>query len=328
MLGGDASYGRIDSDYYTFEFTRGEHDANASGNRAAAAAFARYGLQVTSALELSAGTRLDWLRDAFETDDTRTVPEPRTHTVISPRAGITWRYAARGHLFGNVTRSFKAPTPDQLYDRRKIPSPFPPFSITFANPELKPQYGTSFEAGVYHAEQRFDLSIAAYHTAMQDEIDFDVETYSYKNIGESRHRGIEAGLNVRPSRSVAAFVNYTLQAATAQSGQNEGKYLKAIPRHFIVAGAAATRSALSVGLTANHARNIWLDDANSIRLPDWTRWDLRLGYRLRQLEVSADARNLFDAEYSTTGFPDAASPTVYYHPAAGRTLQVGLSWSR
>lgn len=328
MLGGDASYGRINSDYYKYTASRGALDGSASGNRAAAAAFARYGVQATSALELSVGSRLDWLRDEFETDDTRAVPEPRSHTVFSPRAGFNWRYTAGGHLFGNVTRSFKAPTPDQLYDRRKIPTPFPPFSITFANPELKPQYGTSFEAGIYHARAKFDLSAVAYQSDMRDEIDFDIETFGYRNIGESRHRGIEAGLNLRPVRSLSAFANYTLQAVTIQSGDNEGNSLKAIPRHFVVAGATAAASSFTASLTAHNARKIWLDDANTLALPDWTRWDAKVGYRWRDAELAADLRNLFGAEYSSTGYPDAGSPTVYYYPAAGRTLQIGLTWTR
>ncbi|CAN5248954.1 hypothetical protein BH20GEM2_BH20GEM2_03030 [soil metagenome] len=42
--------------------------------------------------------------------------------------------------------------------------------------------------------------------------------------------------------------------------------------------------------------------------------------------LSLEVFNLLDREYSTTGFPDpAGSGVVYYDPAAGRTLQAGLS---
>lgn len=80
---------------------------------------------------------------------------------------------------------------------------------------------------------------------------------------------------------------------------------------------------------------MWLDDANTMRLPDWTRWDARVSWGVRgffcgacSTTVYADAYNLFDAEYSTTGFPDSADPsTIHYYPAAGRTLYVGVSRS-
>ena len=344
LLGLDVSYGKIDSEYYNFAAgpgaayrlgtgSRGAKNGEASGNRSSAAGFARYGVQVTSTLALTAGARLDWLRDEFETDATRdTLPDPRTHLVLSPRAGLNFQYLndanQRGHLYLSVARSFKAPTPDQLYDRRKIPVPFPPFSITFANADLEPQHGINYEAGIYHSLRSVDLTLAAYQLDLKDEVDFDIETFSYRNIGQSRHRGIEAGLHVRPAGPLGGFVNYTLQAVTSQSGDDAGKYLKAIPRHFVVAGGSARHKALTATLSATTARKTWLDDANTLELPDWTRWDARVTYDWRGAQVFADVLNIADAEYSTTGFPDAAGGAVYYHPAAGRTLQLGLSWSR
>ena len=36
-------------------------------------------------------------------------------------------------------------------------------------------------------------------------------------------------------------------------------------------------------------------------------------------------RNVFDSRFNSTGFPDpAGSPLIYYYPAAGRVLSVGL----
>ena len=344
LLGVDGSYGNIDSKYYNFAggpavayagaHQRGDLSASASGDRESAAAFALYAVQATPAVRFTAGGRLDWLRDSFDTDAATTPSDPRTHTVLSPRAGVNVRYLnssdQTGHVYANVTRSFKAPTPDQLYDRRLIPVPFPPFSITFSNAELEPQTGVSYEAGLYHEatlapNASADLSLALYQIDLRDEIDFDINTFSYKNLGKSRHRGIEAGLNVRGPHTIGGFANYTLQAATAQNGENSGKYLKAIPRHFIGAGVSAG-SALSGSLSLLHARKTFLDDANTITLPDWTRVDARLSYQWRQLRLAVDALNLLDRSYSTTGFPDAGGAGVYYYPAAGRSVQVGLSW--
>jgi outer membrane receptor protein involved in Fe transport len=346
LLGVDASYGRIKSEYFDFAAgpvngyaeaaQRGDLSSSASGNRGSAALFARYALQATPALRLTVGGRLDWLRDSFDTDAANQDTDPRTHTVFSPRVGANLRYLESerqsGHLYANITRSFKAPTPDQLYDRRLIPVPFPPFQITFSNSELEPQRAVSYEAGLYHQALltpvlSADLSVAVYQIDLRDEIDFDINTFAYKNLGQSRHRGVEAGLNLRGPHTITGFANYTLQAATSRTGENSGKYLKAIPKHFIVAGVSAG-SALSGSLSAVHSRGIFLDDANTLSLPDWTRVDARLSYRWRQIVLSVDALNLFDREYNTTGFPDAGGAGVYYYPAAGRIVQVGLSVGR
>jgi outer membrane receptor protein involved in Fe transport len=347
LLGVDASYGRIKSEYFDFAqgpapayaavHQRGDLSSNASGNRGSAAAFGRYALQATAALRLTAGGRLDWLRDSFDTDATSQNTDPRTHTVFSPRVGANLRYLEserqNGHVYANVTRAFKAATPDQLYDRRLIPVPDPPFQITFSNADLEPQKGVSYEAGVYHqavlapGTLAADLSVSVYQIDLRDEIDFDINTFSYKNLGKSRHRGVEAGLNLRGPHTIGGFANYTLQAPTARNGENSGKYLKAIPRHFLVAGVSAG-SAVSGSVSATHSRGVFLDDGNTITLPNWTRVDARVAYRRRQLQLSVDALNLFDREYNTTGFPDAGGAGVYYYPAAGRTVQVGLSWGR
>ncbi len=342
LIGGDAAYGRIESDYFDFAggpapayggaAQRGELSASAAGNRASAAAFARYAVQASNALRITAGGRLDWLRDDFDTDAQQASVEPRAHTVFSPRIGANLRYveSARqsGHFYANVTRSFKAPTPDQLYDRRLLPVPFPPFQITFSNADLEPQTALSYEAGLNHeftgSQASADFSLALYQIDLRDEIDFDINTFSYANLGRSRHRGVEAGINLRGLHSLSAFATYTLQAATSRTGENSGKYLKAIPRHFVLAGVSAG-SALSGTLTVQHARSIFLDDTNTLTLPDWTRVDGRVSYRWRQLTLSIDGFNLLDRKYSTTGFPDAGGAAVYYYPAARRAINIALS---
>jgi len=350
LIGFDASYGRMSSEYASvFQGTPDDYTAagdqevgpvteSGRATRTSFAAFASYALQPVPALRLTAGGRLDALNDEF---DARAPSEPdgrsASHVAFSPSIGANLRYVdgARheGNVYTTVGRSFKAPTPDQLFDQRQVPVPFPPFQVSFANDGLEPQYGTSFEVGVYHTAQlspdavSLELTLSAYHIDLRDELDFDIESLSYQNIGKSRHRGVEAGVQLRGPGAVRTFANYTLQSATAQSGENDGKNLKAIPRHFVVAGAAYGGMGTGPGasLTVTSARDMPLDDANSAMLPDWTRWDARVSYGLRGFEIHFDVYNLADATYSTTGFPDpAGTGVVYFHPASGRTIEVGL----
>jgi outer membrane receptor protein involved in Fe transport len=351
IAGVDASYGWLDSDYYdvltgpraTYQAAsgaRGQLDTSGAGSRAAVAAFAHYSLAPVEPVRLSVGARADWLRDSFAA---RTPDAERTHTTheaFSPKAGINVQYLRRqthtGHAYASVSRSFKAPTLDQLYDLRRIPVPFPPFAITTSNPALAPQHGTSIEAGLYHGltlrpgTLSAELSVAAYEMRMQDELDFDVQTLRYVNIGSSKHRGVETGVRVNATSGGSAFVNYTLQRVTAEVGPNAGRYLKAIPRHTFSGGITVTPlGQLEAGAFASHNRDIFLDDANTIELPDYTRVDARLAYGLRGVRLFVDVRNVFDAEYSTTGFPDpSGSGAIYYYPAAGRSFEIGIRGGR
>jgi outer membrane receptor protein involved in Fe transport len=348
-VGFDGSMGRMESEYVTVITGTAEHyqesgeihagllDEAGDATRTAGAGFIRYALQPSAGVRISLGGRMDWLRDAFTprapTEGERTTAD---HAAFSPRAGINLRYLrAAGHegwAYANVGRSFKAATPDQLYDRRTIPIPFEPFKITISNPELRPQYGVSYEAGAYHRAALSPSvaargSLAVYQVDMRDELDFDLQSFRYVNLGRSRHRGVEAALNLDAAGGWAAFANYTLQSAVSRFGENRGNALKAIPRHTLAGGVDAPLAyGATGGVTVTDVRGVWMDDANTLRLPGWTRVDARLTVPVRGVRVWAEAFNVLDRAYSTTGFADGADPTVvYYFPAAGRTLQIGVS---
>lgn len=349
LVGADWSAGRLDNEYHQVlvggvrEYEqgtgeRGELDARGAGARLAVGGFARYELRPAAAVRITTGARLDWIADSFEPLGPSGGEALRnSHLALSPQVGINLRYlrtaGQEGHLFANAGRSFKAPTPDQLFDQRSIPVPYEPYRLTISNAGLDPQRGVSVEAGVYHRARLVpgalsgSLSMAAYQVDMEDELDVDLETFRYVNIGRSRHRGVEAGVDIdRPGR-MGAYANYTLQAVTFRYGDHEGNALKAIPRHSLGAGLrAGNRSGLAASVAANSAWGIYLDDANTTRLPGYTRVDARLSYPVAGARLYLEVFNLLDREYSTTGYLDpAGTGTAYLFPAAGRMLQVGLS---
>jgi outer membrane receptor protein involved in Fe transport len=252
--------------------------------------------------------------------------EPMTELLLS------WSAVNSGSFYANVARSFKAPTLDQLHDRRATPVPFPPGSVTISNPELNPQRGTSMEVGAYHRLQSSsglfaaELTLSAYRMDMTDELDFDLGSFRYVNVGESRHDGIEAGLRLDFGGLLAVTTNVTRQDVTARAGDFSGNQLKAIPRDAVSAGITAVHPAgLSGSLTLVRASGIFLDDANTIELPNYTTVDGRVAWGgFNGVSVFAEAFNLLDETFSSTGFPDpAGSDVVFYHPAAGRTVRIG-----
>lgn len=308
-----------------------------SARRVTAAAFAQYELDVSSRLRFVLGARGDRVRDEF---DATTDAEARTarHSAFSPRAALNFGYAAsrrhRGHAHVSAGRSFKAPTLDQLFDRRTVPVPFPPFAITFSNPELEPQHATSLEAGVRHwllpaAGTVIELSAVAYSVKMVDELDFDVQQLRYVNLGRSRHDGIETGIQASRADIGSLFITYSLQDATSRFGDNEGKRLKAIPRTNVRAGVVREAGAGSVSLVVTSVGRAFLDDANTRRIPGYTTFDAKLAYRIRGVNVWAAGFNLLDRRYSTTGFADPGGSDVsFFYPAAGRLVQIGVSSAR
>ena len=324
-----------------------EATARGDGSRQAAAAYAQAEIEPVGALRLVAGLRLDALRDEYAAVLPAADALDAAHTAWSPRVGanVRWLATARhvGHVYVNAGRHFKAPTLDQLFDQRTIGVPFPPFAVSLSNAGLRPQRGTSVEAGLSHRAAlgetalgtlAAEATVALYRIDMEDEIDFSLQDFAYGNIGESVHRGVEVGVSLSAG-GARMFGTYAYTEATVAGGDFGGRFLKAIPRDVWAAGASAMWGPAEASLAARGAGRIWLDDANAVPLDGWVTLDARLAYRLpiagRSVSAVAEAFNVTGAAYSTTGFPDASGatgpdrgPLVYLYPTAGRQLRLGL----
>lgn len=319
-------------DFEGFNGARGDLSTRGEGSRRALATYMQYDIEPVPNLRISAGIRYDRIYDSYLSEkgsDQNTI-----HTTLSPKVGMNARYmtSARhiGNWYVNVVRSFKTATLDQLFGQRLIPVPMPPYTIS--NSELNLQKGISIETGFYHRtvlipeslNGEFTLSI--YHMDMEDELDFQFETFQYGNIASSRHRGIEMGLQLE-GLDIALFrFNYTLQNVTYRAGENKGNFVKTIPRDYVSAAISIPVLNQLQAMAAVHStRRTWLDDANSIRLKNFSSVDFKVTYTLGWIAVEFETINLMNNSFSTTGFLDpGGSDTIFMYPAAGRAMQAGI----
>jgi outer membrane receptor protein involved in Fe transport len=347
VTGLDGSIGRFTSryadvvsgtlaEYSAADGATGTQGQPSRATRAAGAAFASWQLRPMNPLRFALSTRVDNLRDVFMPSRTSSAePEARaSHNAVSPRAAVNLELplpaATPTNAYFSIGRVFKAPTLDQLFDDRAIPIPFPPFSATVSNPLLSPQRGTSVETGFYSAwiisGARLDISGAAYRERMRDELDFDITSFRYVNIGRSLHRGVELGTRLTATNGALFFANLGRQRVLAESGQFEGRQLKAIPRSIASAGAdLGIWRGLSGGVLITSVGGAFVDDANATPLAGYTRADVRVGIPMGPLRLTFDAMNALGRRYDATAFPDPAGSTVTYrYPAAGRVFVLGF----
>ena len=344
-LGADLQRGGLDvewrnvvtgtaEDFQGHDGTIGELSSAGNGSRNALAMYMQYVIEPMRRLRASAGIRYDRISDAYSPE--QGPEQDAVHTALSPKLGLNIRYVAStqhvGNWYANVTRSFKTATLDQLFGQRLIPLPFPPYAVSISNHELKPQRGTSLETGLYHRSVLVpeslsgELTLSLYQMDMKDELDFQFETFQYANIASSRHRGLEAGLSLETENLASLRFNYTLQNVTYRSGDYEGNFVKAIPRDYISAAVSLPIRDRILAMTAlRSARRIWLDDANTVELDNFSSVDFKLTYAVGRLAIEFEAFNLLDNLFSTTGFLDpGGSDTAFVYPAAGRAMQVGV----
>ena len=233
-------------------------------------------------------------------------------------------------LFVQASRAFKAPTLDQLFDPRPF-SDFAGGTFRISNPTLLPQRASTIEAGASRRDGRSSFELVLYTTDVDDEIDFDVATFRYSNIGRTRHEGIEAAARLFENASVSPFFSYSWNRTEPRDGENRGRQLKNVPEHLFRPGVSVALPAeIRIEVLSTTLAGRFLDDENRIPLDDATVFDLRLEKRFRRLRAHVDLLNVGDREWEELGLTlsDFSGGVVpYYYPAAGFAARVGIDWT-
>jgi vitamin B12 transporter len=188
---------------------------------------------------------------------------------------------------------FKAPTLSQLYQS------FPPYF--FANPDLKPETSTGYDAGIEQGLGRaLQLGGTYFRNRIRDLIESNVTGTTYANIGRATTQGVESFVALRPSRALTLRVDYTYTEAIDDERDQE---LLRRPKHkgsLDVAWQAADTFVIDASvLTVSD----WIDGNRDfsiprLRAPGYTVANLAASYDVtRHLTVFARIDNLLDRRY-------------------------------
>lgn len=125
----------------------------------------------------------------------------------SLRAGGVWRVAGGTRLRASYGQAFRAPNLGELYF---------PFS---GNRALRPETGTSYEAGVEQEAGPWRLLLTAFENRQRNLIVFDPVSFRDLNVGRARSRGLEGLVGCR-GRLVYGQLNATrLEAVDLTTGR-------------------------------------------------------------------------------------------------------------
>jgi outer membrane receptor protein involved in Fe transport len=314
-LGLELERGHLTSDYYGAPGgVRGDLTAEGKDVRWDQAAYFLLEVPLASRWELQLGTRFDRIVADFDDRDSTSVN--RTMSSVSPKFAVNHRLPSGGNAYLSLTRGFKAPTLEQLFDQRR------PLGLDLANSDLDPQHATNLEIGIRHRYGPVPFALSLYNTWVRDEIGFDLESFTLLNIGESIHRGLEARFGPARRGPFALDLGYTYLDAQFDAGPDDGKQINNTPRHVITGNLRYDRWARWT-LVGRSVHRIFLDEANEHPLRGFTVFDLEIERPLGPTSWSVAVRNLFDHEYAGTGYIDAFGQAVVF-PAAGRNATAGM----
>lgn len=323
----DLSRDHLETAYHAFSNgTTGATLTSAAGARVRVGVFGSATYDPAPRVRLVGAVRFDRVDDGSFITTSAGLPDK---TAWSPRGGITVRLSEKGSVvaFGQVARAFKAPTLDQMFD----PRPYPDFrggSFSISNRRLVPQRMRNVEGGL-SGGGRVSWSALAYRMDVQSEIDFDARTFSYANIGESRHVGVEFEAQGNWTARLQPMVSYALVQVTDRSAADTSAQLKNVPKHLVSVGVAFNLPKVVSGtLRVRHTAGGFLDDANALAIVGPTTVDLRVRHNLGRQFIFLDVTNLTDRAYQEYGYTltDFRGRVVpYVYAGSGRAVRLGTT---
>lgn len=325
-FGFDLSRESLDSAYHTVDETGtvGAPTFSATGHRVRSGVFAAASLVPAPRVRISGALRWDSVDDSGFAQRS---PDASA-AAWSPRAGVVvyTNEARTVSVFGQVSRAFKMPTLDQLFDVRPFPDPVGG-TITISNPTLRPQHATNVEAGIIGGT-RVSWSAVAYRMDVTNEIDFDVRTFSYGNIGRSAHTGLEFEIECRHCSRLRPLASYTLSRAI---DDRTGAQLKNVPRHALsIAADAGLGWGVELYARYTHRWGAYLDDENALPLEGPSRLDMRIRRPIGRHQVFVSLYNITGDDFEEYGYTlsDFTGRVVpYIHRGAGAAVRAGFTLS-
>lgn len=248
---------------------------------------------------------------------------------FNPAVGLTWSPTTALNLFGGYNEGMRAPTPIELAcSNPDVPCRMP--TDFLADPPLKKVVAKTWEAGLRGDLGPWQLSATGFYSTLHDDIQFiaagTAANFGYfKNVGETRRKGIELGMSGKFDR-LALSANYTWLQATYESAvtfhsesnstanvdgditARPGDHLPGLPDHALkVRAAYDVTPDFNVGLNMLTFSGVYArgDENNADengKLPGYTVFNLDADYRIGSgWSAFLKVNNLFDKEYASLG---------------------------
>ncbi len=250
----------------------------------------------------------------------------REFQALNPKLGVNWEYTAKHFLFANVTRSFETPSGADLSNVLELQGRNPGADI----PLIKAQSAWTAEVGARGGWARFGYDLTFYDMRLKNEILTRCATEVSPTCGttvafnadSTIHRGIEVGLNAKPSvdvlstgDSIYANLIWNITDFRFDDDPRFGNArMPVIPEHQIfgeIGYQHASGFFASVNLRYLSERRATYDGSggDAFVVPDYTLLGAKVGWHQpdKSWSVFLEGRNLTDVAYVSEF---SATPTV------------------
>jgi outer membrane receptor protein involved in Fe transport len=288
-------------------------------------------LDLTPQLSLSVSGRFNLAQLDLHDENGTALSGNHSFSHFNPGVGLSYKLLADLSVYASWSEANRAPTPAEL-SCASAASPCTLANFFVGDPSLKQVVAHTVEAGLrgrLHPSDTttIDWNAGLFHTISDDDILFVASaipgTDYFRNVGNTRRQGIEAGLTVQAAR-FKAWLNYAFTDATFASaltldsplnpaadanGQIHvvpGDQLPGVPRHRLKFGLSYNvTDAWTVGLSgiASSGQYLFGDEANlQPKTNPYVVLTANTAYQVTpKLQLFALIQNLFNANYVTYG---------------------------
>lgn len=238
-----------------------------------------------------------------------------------PSAGLSFRLTENTRVFANFSTAFRAPTFNQMFNDS---------SRLVGNPDLRPEKGKTWEAGLKFTGKPLNIRLAGFYMEFKDKIDTGyiagVAEKTYFNAGSYESLGVEWQLDWQPFPDTPGPL-HTLALRSAgywadpSAEDPEGREYRPGPKFQSSLGASWQWRKFDLEITGTllAGREDRLDEAGIL--------DISAGYRLPAGRLYVTVTNLLDEEVVSAGDQDPDSSYQYEYYEMPRLARIGYEVS-
>ncbi len=335
-------------DIYTNYDRTGELNYDFEAQQESLSPYIHVEYQLTDKWRLNAGARYDYFEVDYDNhlsvvEDGGSHGRPASKKIdyenTSPKLGATYQYLPNNSMYLSYRHAFRAPTVGALFRS----------GSSFNTSNLKPVTSVSVEIGFRgKVFNKVDYEIAYYDmTVEEDIVSVIIEDDRYPvNAGETRHKGIEVGLDYWFDESLSVGLSYTKTDQTYEDFsytffsrtcfcQQEinfaGNDVVRAPESLAnirIAYLPRFVDGFRVELEWDMVGDYYTDQLNTQTYGGHDLLNLRVNYDINDdLSVYARVANITDELYSTYTSNQVNDPDVSYRPGRPRSGFVGVRWN-
>lgn len=302
--------------------------------------YLQYSFQPIQKVIFTTGGRYDYIKIDY-INNINTTAGAKTYDQFTFKAGINYNPLSNLGVYANYSQGFSPPSVTTLF--RPKPGVTPVQFYT----DLEPANFSNYEIGGYTSliKNKLSIDFAVYFLDGRNELlsirqpDNSTDTQS---AGKTSHKGIELGLQFKPSSQLAfrlggtyskhEFIDFTVsRRATDPVKELDGFEMPSAPRwianseiNYYPKWFPNFRSALECQYVSSWFQN----QINTFSYAGYTIFNARLGYQYKQVEIFTNIMNLTDKLYTTNATRgNAPADQATFTAAAPRIFMMGLQYN-